>query len=304
MSETRQEADALLRRALQAAKAGNRDQAMRYARAALQLEPRHVRGLHLLAKWTKDAAQKQALYRKIVAIEPNDAVATAYLAGVASVTPRRNRWVWVGVLVLLLGLGGTGVLLNVAARPVEPMPTELPDIAPTNTTMMEEVRVRPTEQATATERQAEPLSLAASDEPSSTPETTTTQMPRRATEMPTSTLVQFVLPMETPTRQVGQVVATNTVPFIAPPVQPTATQVSLVLPLPPTATNQLGVIVLPTTTSTPSATSGVPFDFVAEATSTRLPLFITATPAPNADLRTDVPPTDTQFEESPLSGGR
>lgn len=307
MSETSKQADALLERALEAAKSGQREQATRYGRAALQLEPRHKRALHLLAKLTSDTSQKQALYRKIIAIDPRDGVANAYLAGVASMqpqAPRRPQMLILGVILFIMLLGSMSALLaSVVNRPEEPLPTEMMGVAPT-ATIVEQVQLPQTQEAT----QAQGIPLFVGESLTSELLPTATQTAERVlfrgTQEATATLVQFMLPTETrASSNVVQALPTSTPPFIAPPVLPTNTSVSFVLPIVPSATSTRTTFVLPTATLRPSATSDIPFDFTPEPTSTRIPLFRTATPAPDPDLRTEPPPTDTQFEESPLSGG-
>lgn len=298
--------------ALSALRAKDRAQAERYARAALELDPTHVKTLLLLARLSESPTEKTALYQRVIKIDPKQSIAHAYLDGMkgAKAAPptirRRNPRLWWlgGVLVACLGFGF--VWINLPAGGSGAMPT----LAVMKTLANTEQASSPTAMSTGEAAQAQSVR---EDAPLRAEQTRPSpaagrQMPT-LTPLPDETQVLFNVQGDNPPEFAP---STQTEAFNAPFSMPSATAVSFSLPQPDpaTATRSSFNPVLPTSTRPPTTATQIPStdstgeDFVSEPTSTTLPRSITATPEPLPDMNTPLPPTDTNFPESPLSGGQ
>jgi hypothetical protein len=286
----------LYKAGIAAARARDFDRARKLFLAAVTLDEGQKNGWLALARLESDPAAKASYYRRVLAIDPRDPIARAYLDGMRHAQPwyRSRRLVGViGLLVLLLG----GSFALIVSRPVTtgillPTPAQLP--SPTAQLSIE---------------LASPLSIVSPEAATPIPgeETVSPVAPVQVTFFsldvraadstltvtPSPTSSAFIPAAPTFTQPPAVTVVVNPPPGSAPTVTPGNPLIVTVVTAPPVPTNAPGVT--PTEQSLFSDVSGPP--------STDLPVFATPTLDFQGDFNTEVPPTDQTFPEDPNSGG-
>jgi len=287
----------LYRAGIAAARSKDFERARRLFQAAVTVDEGQKGGWLALARLEREPEKKAEYYRRVLRIDPKDAVARAFLDGMRH---RRHPWYrsrrGAGALALLaLFLGGALVLVALNPRQeaggVLPTSAQLPSLTPT------------------IEMQAGALlSINAATENVEAVQTVTEepQLPLQVTfvrldvSSPTAVIVDTAtLPPAAPQPTASPTAPAPTVVFVPPPPSvPTATPGSgIVLPtyvtVPPTATSAPGI----TPTQQPL------FMDITEPPPTGLPVFATPTDEFQGDFNTEVPPTDQTFPEDPNSGG-
>jgi hypothetical protein len=298
----------LYERAQQAARDHDAERARVLLRAAVALAsepPQEKRALLALAHLETSPQAKAAAYRRILELDPRDAVARAYLQGMrdarsAPATPerepaRRRSALWLALPVLLLALLGFGLLSLLSGAPTPSLPTSAPSLTPSQ--IAEQANLAPPQaqaqmlpQASPTRpSQAANVLAAQTQEASPSPPAMSSPTPQ-----PSATLASFVLPTETPTGGSGPapLILPTTAPLILPTTAPLILPTALASAT-PTTTNP----VLPSATPTLN-------DFVPLPTSTTIPPLILPTavlPPTEAPPIPGPPPPD--FPLDPFSGG-
>ncbi len=272
-----------------AARARDFDRARKLFLAAVTLDEGQKSGWLALARLETTPSTKAVHYRRVLSIDPNDAVARAYVAGMRHSRPwYRSRLVvgLIGLLALLLGSTLALLATRPGSSPGAALPTSAQFPSPTPAAGIE---------------LAAPLSDA---NPAVTvsPTAEETTLPESPALQPQATFFS----LDSPTSEAATGTPSATIP---PPAAPTST----LPPAPttafiaPSATPGSGLFVTmpPTSTSAPGTTPTPPslFEDIAEPPPTNLPVFATPTLDYQGDFNTEVPPTDQTFPEDPNSGG-
>jgi hypothetical protein len=288
----------LYRAGVEAARAKDFERAYKLFQAAVTLDEEQKKGWLALARLESDPQTKAEYYRHVLRLDPQDAVARAFIDGMQQARPawyRSRRIVGLlGLVALLLGvvaalLAGQG---GQVGDQVLPTPAQFPTATPTTEAVQADtlsVEITTTESGVTDEATAQ----------------TETIVAPQVTLFSSSSSTQIFLAAPT-------AIPTTTVPGIVPtavPPQPT------VIIVPPTVagitvTPGSGVIVTlvtaaPTSASAATATEQPLFMDITPPgpTSTGLPVFITPTSEFPGDFNTEVPPPDEPVIEDPNSGG-
>jgi hypothetical protein len=260
--------------------------------AAVTLDEGQKSGWLALARLETDPAAKADYYRRVLDLDPNDAVARAFFDGLRQSRPWYRSRLVVGLIGLLaLLLGGTLALLT--TRP----DTNSGDVLPTSAQL-------PTQTPAAGIQLAAPLNQDAPTAPvTATPEETVSpespvlqpQVTFFSLDSPTPEAATVTPSVTTPpTSTLPSAPTTAFIPSQPPPAAPSATPIIItIVTAPPTSTNVPGT----TPTSQPL------FQDITEPPPTDLPVFATPTLDFQGDFNTEVPPTDQTFPEDPNSGG-
>jgi hypothetical protein len=289
----------LYRAGVAAARAKDVDRARKLFLAAVTLDETQKSGWLALARLESDPQAKADYYRRVLYLDPQDAIARAYIDGMRHAQPWYRSRLAIGILGLLVLLLG-GSLALVATRPASDADTVLPTSAqlpsPTATTALE----------AAMPLSADSPEVTATVVVDETESPTTPSAPVQATFLSLGFPTVEATPSPSPTIVQQQlVVATSTLPPAAPP--------TVFNPPPPNVpTSPSGGIIVtlvtappPTSTSAaaPTATPQPLFMDVTEPPPTSLPVFATPTLENQGDFNTEVPPTDQTFPEDPNGGG-
>jgi len=143
MSDSRDDFQNLYERAQQAVRDHDTERACVLLRAAVALAsepPQEKRALLALARLETKPQAKAAAYRRVLELDPRDAVARAYLQGMRDARPapappehknaRRRSALWLALPVLLLALLGFGLFSLLSGAPAPGLPTSAPSLTP------------------------------------------------------------------------------------------------------------------------------------------------------------------------------
>lgn len=293
---TQDEFRSLYQKGVEAARSGDKVAARKLFRAASALDAGQKKPWLALAQLETDADKKAAYYQRVLSIDAQDAVARAYISGMAAGGKTQSggrRWLALGgILVMLLAFGAAALFLTRPAGESSVLPTlnALPSI--TATVNGEIMALQPAANVT-----AEPTTIPPTNAPDE-PAATSTNLPPQANvvQQSQSTPIQFVLPSPSATGDVINnsviVPAAATNPVVStPPIAPT-----VVVP-----TNRPPVLV----TAAPSGTAqptNEPLEVTVGPSPTGFPTLFTETPSYLDNLNTAIAPTDAPFEVDPNAG--
>jgi hypothetical protein len=280
-----------------AARARDFDRARKLFLAAVTLDEGQKSGWLALARLETDPAAKVGCYRRVLSIDPEDAVARAFVDGMRHAQPwYRSRLIvgLVGLLALLLG----GTFALIVTRPGLNSGAALPTAAhlPTLTPGLGIELAVPLNDANAALTASPALEeTALPGSPVLQPQVTFISLGSPTSEAATGTPSATTAPPAAPTSTLPPPPTTvlNPPPPGAPSHTPGSPMIVTVVTSAPTFTN------IPGTTPTQQPL----FEDITEPPPTNLPVFVTPTLDYQGDFNTEVPPTDQTFPEDPNSGG-
>ncbi len=271
-----------------AVRAKDLERARKLFLAAVTLDEQQKSGWLALARLETDLAQKADYYRRVLKIDPRDAVARAFVDGMRHTRPQRWGISLLGLLMLLLG--GTLALLVTQSENssdnVLPTTARLPSLTPSAAIEL------------AAPNSAELIiSQETGDDVTPTP-SPEIQIQATIFSLELPTLESTTTPLPAPQAQL--VFPTATIAEAAP-----TTVFNPPVPTVPTAAPGIIVTVAPSATNPSAATATAQplFMDITEPPPTNLPVFATPTLDYQGDFNTEVPPPDQTFPEDPNSGG-
>lgn len=292
---THDEYRSLYQKGVEAARAGDKTTARKIFRAASALDAGQKKPWLALAQLESDAVRKAAYYRRVLTIDPQDALARAYLDGMAAGAKTGKsagkRWLTLGGVMLIFLVGAAAVLLIRPAGETNALPTlnTLPSatLTPAADAMALEVNVSPVESDTRPAAENALITPLAPTQTRFAPDMVLTQ----------PTLAQFSLPSP------GAPPSTNSSNTVVTPAGG-ATIVVQFTPAAPTVlppTNRPPIVVTAAPSGTAQPTSE-PLEVTLGPSPTGFPNLFTETPSYFDDLNTAIAPTDVPFEVDPNAG--
>lgn len=302
---------ALYEKGIASARTGQYDDARRWLRAAAALDPGRKGAWLALARLEKSPEQKRAIYARVLKIDPQDAVARAYLAGLrdaahsaAEGTAQHGvgqsggrfnvRWLWLGGILLLSAIAA-GVLLLSGRTPEQQQP---PTLAQNLAAQPDDPRAETTASVN-----APPVDASSTATPSPTVTGTAHD------ETPVASTTPFVRGLASPTPPAAQtdVNIVTLTPSAANPQFASASQTPDA-PIQPPPVNPLLATNTPPRliTAAPAGTVTAAPLFATldpQGDSTALPQFITPTEPYSDDLSTATAPPEVAPEIDPNAGG-
>ncbi len=292
---TQDEYRSLYQKGVEAARAGDKVTARKLFRAAAALDAGQKKPWLALAQLETDAARKAAYYRRVLTIDAQDALARAYLDGMAAGAKTdksgAKRWLALGGFVVIALVGAAAVVLTRPTGETSALPTLNALPSATATQNGEIMALQPAENGAAEATAILPTN--APDEPAAT----ATNIPPQANivQQSQSTPIQFVLPSPSATGDIinnSAIVPAATNPVVStPPIAPT-----VLLP-----TNRPPIVVTAAPSGTAQPTTE-PLEVTIGPSPTGFPMLFTETPSYFDDLNTAIPPTDVPFEVDPNAG--